>query len=208
MEREPTDEPLSLESTGYLLSELRDGNARAREILFERYLTRLQRWARGRLPRGARDLMDTDDLVQQTLTNALVRMDTFEPAHAGGLHGYLRKAVLNQIRDQVRRAGRRPRDDHGVDDVDDPASDSSPLELAVGAETVRRYDRALGALKPNDRAIVVAHVELCFSYEEIAREFGKSSPNAARMAVSRALRRLASKMDSQHAPRAPRFRDV
>lgn len=194
MARHESDDRLAMESTAFLLSELRDGNARAREILFERYLTRTQRWARGRLPRGARDLMDTDDVVQQTLTNTLVKLDGFRSTHAGGFHAYLRRAILNQVRDQIRRAGRRPTVD--VDEVEEDvvSSDPSPLEIAMGAETVERYERALASLKPLDRELVIAHVELCFDYDEIAREFGKTSPHSARMAVSRALLRLATQM--------------
>jgi hypothetical protein len=47
------------------------GTAAARERLFARYLPVLKRWAHHRLPRAARALRDTDDLVQDTLLNAL-----------------------------------------------------------------------------------------------------------------------------------------
>jgi RNA polymerase sigma factor (sigma-70 family) len=191
---------LSMESTAHLLAELQDGNIRAREILFQRYLNRLQRWARGRLPTAARDLMNTDDLVQQTLTNLLSKLDDFEPAHAGGFQGYLRQTLLNQIRDQVRRAGRRPISDGGENLEHLVANGHSPLELAIGKETVERYERALWNLKKSDRDLVIANIELGFDYDEIAREFGKSSRNSARMAVSRALRRLAAEIARQANP--------
>jgi RNA polymerase sigma-70 factor (ECF subfamily) len=191
---------LSLESTAQLLSALQDGNDTAREILFDRYLGRLQRWARGRLPLGARDLMNTDDLVQQTLSNVLAKVDSFEPKHAGGFQGYLRQTILNLIRDQARRAARRP-----ITVIDDnfetmAALNESPLEAAIGKETLERYERALANLRSSDRDLVIANVELSFDYEEIAREFGKSTPNAARMAVSRALRRLAAEIARSENP--------
>ena len=59
--------PIDPESTFHLLDRARAGDQEALERLFERHVKPLQRWARGRLPRWARDLADTDDLVQDTL---------------------------------------------------------------------------------------------------------------------------------------------
>ena len=41
------------------------------DLLYLRYLAPLRRWARGRLPQWARDMRDTDDLVQDTLLHTL-----------------------------------------------------------------------------------------------------------------------------------------
>ena len=46
------------------------------------------------------------------------------------------------------------------------------------------------ALSLRDRQLVVARIEAQWSYDEIARHFGMPTADAARMAVSRALRRL------------------
>ena len=45
-------------STASLLLRVREGSRPAREELAGRYLTLLNRWAHGRVPRAARDLMD------------------------------------------------------------------------------------------------------------------------------------------------------
>jgi RNA polymerase sigma factor (sigma-70 family) len=71
-----------------------------------------------------------------------------------------------------------------------PSEEPSPLELAVAAEAVSRYHQALTTLTPRDRQLVEARIEAQWSYDEIATHFGLSTPDAARMAVSRALRRL------------------
>ena len=70
----------------------------------------------------------------------------------------------------------------------------SPLEAAVGTEALEKYDAALERLDPTDRELVVARVELGLSYGEVAAATGKPTPNAARMAVSRALLRLAEEI--------------
>ena len=67
-----------LDATRLLLARARDGDEAALERLFERYLPRLQRWARGRLPSWARDMADTHDLVQDTLLRTFRKIDGFE----------------------------------------------------------------------------------------------------------------------------------
>ena len=74
------------------------------------------------------------------------------------------------------------------------ATSTSPLDEAVGHEAVERYERALERLKPEDREAVIAKVELDGSYAELARVLGKPSADAARMAVGRAVLRLAEEM--------------
>src|SRR5262245_30980085 len=96
------------ESTVRLLERYRSGDSEALERLFSRHLPRLQHWASGRLPRWARDLADTQDLVQETLLQTFNRIDAFEPTREGALQAYLRQAVMNRIRDEIRRKGRRP----------------------------------------------------------------------------------------------------
>lgn len=162
------------------------------ELLLARYLPRVRRWARGRLPQWARDLADTNDLVQDTLVRTFKRLDDFENRGDGALDAYLRQVLLNRIREEVRRAGRRV--EHTALSTGLPADQTSPLEAAVGSETWARYRQALTALRPLDREIVVARVELGWDNDRIAQAFGKPSANAARMAVERALFRLAREM--------------
>lgn len=176
-----------------LLDRSRNGDLEARDRLFDRYLPILRRWARGRLPAWARDLGDTEDAIQDAVMRTLSRADAIEIPTEAALHGYLREAVLNRIRDEMRRLKRRPPVD-GVGDKDLRDRGVSPLEAAIGAEAVQRYDTALARLSPEDRELVITRVELGSAYAEMAETFGKPSANAARMAVSRALSRLAIEM--------------
>ena len=194
----PMDEPVppgSLTSTADLLRRARNGDAEALNELFRRHLMPLRRWARGRLPRWTRDLRDTEDLVQETLAQTLRRIDVFEPRHEGALQAYLRQALLNRVRDEVRRGNRQPAV-AGLTESDrfaDPGA--SPLEEAIGTEALERYEAAMARLKQDERDIIIARVEMQQSYQQIAAEHGKSSADAARMAVTRALVRLAQEMD-------------
>jgi RNA polymerase sigma-70 factor, ECF subfamily len=180
------------ESTFHLIELARAGDQGALERLFDRHLKPLQRWARGRLPGWARDLADTDDLVQETLVRTFKRIEGFEPRRVGALQAYLRQAVLNGIRDEIRRKGRQP----DVTDLDGLELDQtkSPLEQAIGQEAVDRYERALERLKPEEREAIIARVEMGYSYEELAEALGKPTPDAARKAAQRALVRLTEEM--------------
>src|SRR5262249_58923219 len=88
----------SLENTTVLLSRARGGDAQARDALFARFLPVLTRWAHRRLPNRARDLSDTDDLVQVTLVRALHRLAQFEPRREGAFLAYLPPTPLNPPR--------------------------------------------------------------------------------------------------------------
>ena len=183
-----------MDSTATLLARARAGDPLAKNQLCQRFRPLLMRWAHGRLPPFARDgITQTDDLVQNTLVRALNSMSTFEPRHEGAFLAYLRKVLLNQIRDRIRRARRRPM----ATELDESAVDSgrSPLERTIGAELLERYDRALEQLPEEHRQAVILRIELGYSYQQVAESLGKPSPNAARLTVTRALVRLARMMD-------------
>src|SRR5688572_17977758 len=101
--RSPPDAPVPLLSSQTLLARAQTGDRAALDSLIARYLPRLQRWATGRLPRWARDVADTQDLVQETLFHTFQRISAFEPRGEGALYAYLRQAVLNRIREELRR---------------------------------------------------------------------------------------------------------
>jgi RNA polymerase sigma-70 factor (ECF subfamily) len=190
----PSDSTSALPSSLTLLSRAQAGDRAALDALISRYLPRLQRWATGRLPRWARTMADTEDLVQETLVQTFQRIDRFEARGDGALYGYLRQAILNRIRDELRKARRRP----APGDLDSVIADQgpSPLEEAIGREAVDRYERALASLDRDSREAVIARIELGYTHQEIAMLIGKPSANAARMAVERAIVRLAREMRS------------
>jgi RNA polymerase sigma-70 factor (ECF subfamily) len=180
------------ESSFELLERAKSGDADALDRLLRRYLPPLRKWASGRLPRWARDLADTQDLVQETVLQALKHLKNFRPQHDGALQAYLRQAVMNRIRDELRRAHRRPAPAELQDSM--PGSLVSPLEEAIGHEALERYEAALATLREDERAAIIARIEMGHSYAEVASALGKPTSDAARIAVYRALARLAAKM--------------
>jgi len=179
-------------SSSELIVRVQRGESRALDALLARYRPILRRWAAGRLPRQARDLVDTEDMVQEVLIGAVRNLPTFEPRHAGAFAAYVRQALGNRIRNEARRVDSRPDRAELPDDL--PDLGRSPLDEAVGRDAVRRYESALQTLSPAEQEMVVARLEMGLGYEEIADAAGKSSADAARMTVTRALLRLAREM--------------
>src|SRR2546421_9783881 len=136
------------DSTIELLERVKTGDAEALDRIFARYLPALRRWASGRLPQWTRDLMSTDDLVQETFIRAMKGINRFEMRHDGALHGYLRQAIVNRVRDEVRRGKRAP----ALTDIDDQHADrdATPLDQAIGQEALERYEAALARLRTEE----------------------------------------------------------
>ena len=167
------------------------GDQEARDILFARYLPRLQRWAHGRVPPAARSALQTHDLVQDTLIRVLEGLPSFKPRHEGAFQGYVRTVLWNRIRDvarQYRTGAPNPLDSELV------GHDHSPLDQAIGQEMFDRYEAALERLRPEEKELIIARIEMGLPHAEIAAMFDKPSVAAVHMALSRALVRLAEEM--------------
>lgn len=186
--RMPTNAPEG--TSAALLGRARCGDANALAVLLHDQLPVLRRWARGRLPRWVRAAADTSDVVQDAILRTLARLDVFQPRSRRALAAYLQAAVRNRIADEHRRAARWICSE-ATDAI--RSSARTPLEAALDSETRRHYQAALGTLSRRDRELVVAHLELEYSHAQLACMIGRS-PNAARMALTRAMARLAERM--------------
>ncbi len=184
----------SLESTASLLMRVSEGDDEARDRLCRQFLPILTRWAHGRLPHYARDLSETQDLVQMSLMRALDQIDDFEALREGAFLAYLRKILLNSIRMEIRRVRRRTR--HGFADSEHEPSDpdASILSEIIGLDVLERYEAALMTLTDKAREAVMLRVEFGYSFPEIALATDTPSANSARMLVSRSLVQLAEAM--------------
>jgi RNA polymerase sigma factor (sigma-70 family) len=191
----PATRNVDLESTVRLIERAQAGDQDALDRLVARHLTPLRRWARGRLPKWARDLADTDDLVQDTLVQTFKRIGSFEVRGPGALQAYLRQSILNRVRDEIRKKSRRP----DVTELDGLEVDGrrSPLEETISGEAIERYEQALATLRPDEREAIIGRVEMGYSYAELADALGKPSSEAARKAARRALVALVQRMERE-----------
>lgn len=183
-----------LESTASLLRRVADDDAEARDRLCRQFMPMLTRWAHGRLPDYARDLSETQDLVQNALMRALDQVDEFDALREGAFLAYLRKILLNSIRMEIRRVTRRNR--HGFSDPEHEPLDpgASILSGVIGLDVLESYEAALMTLTDKAREAVMLRVEFGYSFPEIALATDTPSANSARMLVSRSLIQLAEAM--------------
>ena len=189
---DPTGTPQAredLETTVRLLESVARGDERARNRLVRRYLPLMLRWAHGRLPGVARALDDTQSLVLDTLQSALSHVEKFECRREGAFLAYLRTIFMNKLRDRCR--GARPR---GEPLWDIPAP-GDPEEDMRREELWAAYDSALAKLPERMREAVFLRLELEWEFVRIAEAIGSPTANAARMYVTRGIRRLAKEMN-------------
>ncbi len=198
--RPDSKEEAVLDTTAELWAKMKASDRSAENEIVGRNLPELRRWARGRLPAALRDRNDTEDIVQDTLLRALRRLPELEVTHRGAFQGYLRKSLRHRVVDEVRRSKRRPTRATSAGDPADRGPD--PHQIIAGSELAAQYGRALLKLRPLDRALLQARLDRGWTYEEIRRAFNKKTVNATRVAIKRALDRLAKAAD-QALDRAP-----
>ena len=184
-----SSDPQDPERSVELLRLAQAGDEQARNDLLARYLPRLERWATRRLPMGVRSMLDTGDIVQDAVIATLRHLDKIEVRADNAFEVYVKRAIRNRIIDIYRRPKRIRKELNEAL----PAADPSALELMIGREALERYEAATELLSDSDCQLITMHTELGMSAAEIAEELGKT-PDAARMGLSRALKRLAEAM--------------
>jgi RNA polymerase sigma-70 factor (ECF subfamily) len=189
-----------LETTADLLGLIRGGDKAARDRLLARIYKPLLRFAHGRLPARARDLTDTEDLVQVAMLRALDHIEAFDSRREGAFLAYLRSILMNLIRDEARRVKRRPEQEELPEDL--ATAGATPLDEAVGREAMERYDAALERLTEEQREAVVLRVEMGYTYAQIAEAMNLASTDSARMMVTRAIVRMSKLMRPREGPRS------
>ncbi len=172
-------------TTSVLLERYKKGDRASCDALFKLYQPLLRRWARGRLPQYTRDLMDTEDLVQDTLMLAFDRAGRIEAKRPGAFFAYLRTVFINQIRQELRK--NKPHNQS-------LESSADPVDNAQDMNALLAYDQALDRLSVEEKEAVVLRLEFGFTHQEIAVLTDKPSANAARMFITRAIMKLADCM--------------
>lgn len=181
-----------MHTTSFLLTRMKAGDERAVEVLFARLIPVLRRMARGRIPERARSLMDTEDLVQIVALRTFPHLSHFDSRGKGCLVAYARRVMTNELRDEFRRLSRTPEMTELMDEI--PAEDGDPLQHAIDSEAIAVYRHALAQLTQDEQDLILLSLEMGLSHAEVAEAMGRPSANAARMAVARALARLAERM--------------
>lgn len=194
-------------ATKVLLERVHDGDDDALGELCRRYQTRILTYVRIKLGAGLRKKIESWDIVQEVLIDALrgVRKADFKTESA--FVKYLNRVVENKIRDEADRQHAQMRNPEKEVSLDQPRSDTSqnplssrlsdsgvptPSQILSLNEDLLMLERAIDLLPERYgqrgeeyRNLIIA-VELEEqSYQELAEEYGKSV-DAIRMNVARA----------------------
>ncbi len=174
-------------TTAILLKQFKNGDQRSCDQLFELYQPVLMRWAHGRIPKQAQGFMDTEDIVQDTMALAFKNIAGIKAERAGSFFTYLRTIFINQIKQELRK--NKP-----FQLSITQFSDHQKLAYEEDINTLVDYDAALDLLSEEEKEAIVLRMEFGFSYQEIADLMDKTSANAQRMFITRALVKLAGQM--------------
>jgi len=189
-----------------LLRSARSGDDGAMNQLFERYLPRVRRIVAARLGRSLREMVDLDDIVQETLLDAFHGLQSPEQASLGHFYNWIAKTVENNIRDQWRRAHAIKRGSGRLKKLRDlgtttwansalASPQGTPSEIVHGQELDERLERALLRLRDEHREVVVLRLLCEMSYADIAAEMELENAELARAWMSRALRQMRDGLD-------------
>jgi RNA polymerase sigma-70 factor (ECF subfamily) len=146
------------------------------------------------------------DLVQQTFMEAIRDLSQFSGQSQRELRGWLRRILLNNLANFVRRyrgsskrqIGREVSldgDFSGGHPGDGLASYSpSPSSQAILSEDLTRLEHAMDQLKERDRLVLIWRIHDCCDWKEIGRRIG-GSEEKARKVGTRAVERLRKLVD-------------
>lgn len=144
-----------------LVARYRDGDGRAFDAIVDRYERRIYAIAM----RICREPEDARDVTQDVFLTALRALAAFRGESQ--LSTWFHRVAANSALDLVRKRSRR-RASSVEDLLEQPADEPGPEAEAIGAARAREVHRALGALAPDQRAVVVLHDLQGLDYAECA----------------------------------------
>lgn len=180
-----------------LVKRVRRGDALAREALFARYQGRVLAIVRVRLSARMRTRLESQDVLQDVLLEALRDLERFEMRDESSLIRWLAVLVEHRIGAHARAqlAVRRDGNVRALDSGDAErlgADAPAPSQVLSAEESRQRVQEALAHLPEPQRELVLLRDYAGVAWQEIADELGLDSADAARMLHARALVRLAS----------------
>lgn len=187
-------------ATRHLVTLAKEGDRSAVDQLCRIYGERIRRIIRLRIDRKLRAKIDSVDIVQDALVQALAGLEKFTYKNEGDFLRWLSRIAENKLRDILDKFHTDKRDirreipfkkieantEGGSFGVDGPLQTTTPSVLLSRKEQLDRLERAIDQLKPEYREVIFLSRIERLSHEEIALRMGKSK-GAVAMLLSRAL---------------------
>lgn len=194
-----------LPSTIKLVKEVKTGRRESLEKLFSRYLPKVRRIVALRMGKKLQAFYDHEDLVQDALLKVFKGIDTFDESSHTLFHNWVAKCVENEIINQIRFQGAQKRGGEGeeaiknedlmLSSIIDPR-EKTPSWYVKARETESKVEEALLQLPEHYREVIILRFLCSCEYSEVAKLMNFGEEVNARMAVSRALKKLREKLGS------------
>jgi len=190
----------SLQRTQELVAQAQEGDTSALDQLCGVYTERVRRIVRFRMGPELRSHLESMDLVQEALVEAVLDLDQFRYSNDGDFLRWLSCIVENTIRDNMDKAHAAKRDirrqvpldhvavraDRPAHKADIPIATTTPSVVFSLREDLDRLEKAMDQLKPEHREVIVLAKIEGLSCKEIAEKLNKT-PAAVAMLLSRAI---------------------
>lgn len=195
-----------------LVARLRAGDRSAAAAFCRHFAARVQGLVAVRLGQSLLGASDRDDVVQETLLEALDRLPDYTHRSTGALVYWLSTLVESRIRTLLRRetahkrgGGRVVRDadlgDTAAHAVAGAPGGSTPSAAVRARELDPALERALLALGQPRREIVYSRLVLEMEFAEIAASLGLGNVDSVRAQFHNAVRELRQRLGGEP-PRA------
>jgi RNA polymerase sigma-70 factor (ECF subfamily) len=170
-----------------LMEAVRAGDLLAFQALYERHRRAVFTF----LLRSVGDRPTAEDLLQETFLRVFTGREDYRPT--AGFRTWLFTIARNLFIDRVRQASGNPEvyDTAVLETL--PALDASPLERAEARELAARLEAAVRQLPPSQRELLLLSRFAGLDHQKVAQVSG-ASPEAVRVALHRALRRLRAQL--------------
>lgn len=177
-----------------LVRRAQSGDARSLDELFARYHERVLSMVRARMGQHLRSSLESRDVAQEALLEALKGLDRFEMRDESSLIRWLATITHHRLSATARDHRRQKRDPAQLAALDSErtlsaTADTASVELSRSEE--RNFvDQCLADLPERWRESILLRDYAGSSWEEIARDMQLSSADAARMVHVRARSKL------------------
>ena len=176
------------------------GDAAALDRLCRIYSERVRRIIRLRMDRNLRIKLDSMDVVQEALLNALGGLGDFTYENEGDFLRWLSRIAQNTLGHQLEKLHANKRDIRremrydnygpatggGLAGIPGPIESTTPSVIMSRKEELDRLEKAIDELKPEHKEVIVLTKIEGLSYKEIGERLGKST-DAVGMLLSRAM---------------------
>jgi len=179
------------------------GDQTALNHLYMVYSERVRWMIRFRMSKELRSKLESMDLVQDTLLQALRGLDGFTYKNEGDFLRWLSKIAENELRGSLRKLHADKRDirkDARLNDnrqktgnqcaeIPTPVDATTPSVIMSKRDELARLEKAMDELKPQYKEVIIWAKIDGLSYNEMGQRLSKSN-DAVRKLVSRAMAEL------------------